>query len=114
MNAKKLFQYCAFALLLSWTMACNNNKTATQAVEAEPVLNESMGSGNEYSATFQCVLHCPGSGGESFGTCPVCGRYYMYNPDLPKADSINRALSRSINGGIGTKPEPIADPNHEH
>jgi hypothetical protein len=114
MNTKKLFQYCAFLLLLSGLCFCGNNKNTNAAVEAEPVLNESMGSGNEYSATFQCVLHCPGSGGESFGTCPTCGRYYMYNPDLPKADSINKALSRSINGGIGTKPEPLADPNHQH
>jgi hypothetical protein len=97
-----------FTLVLG---ACGD-KAKKVSEEAPVVINEPTAGGLEYSATFQCVTHCPGSGSESFGTCPVCGKYYMYNPSLPKADSINKALSKQI-GGLGFKPQ-LKDPEQDH
>ena len=60
---------------------------AAQAAGSEPTAE-----GKEYTAKYQCPMHCPGSGSEIYGSCPVCGMHYMYNPNLPHADSINKRL----------------------
>lgn len=41
----------------------------------------------EYASAFICPMHCPGSGSDEAGTCPVCGMEYVANENVPSSDA---------------------------
>jgi hypothetical protein len=50
----------------------------TQGSENTNTLDKS---GPEYTSAYICPMHCPGSGSEQPGTCPVCGMDYVAKAD---------------------------------
>jgi predicted nucleic acid binding AN1-type Zn finger protein len=69
-----------------------NQQNKAEGTEAKAPATEPTAEGKEFTAKYQCPMHCPGSGSETYGSCPVCGMHYMYNPNLPDAVEINRKL----------------------
>lgn len=63
-----------------------------EQIEAQAIVTEPTAEGKEFTAKYQCPMHCPGSGSEIYGSCPECGMHYMYNPNLPNAVEINKKL----------------------
>jgi hypothetical protein len=53
------------ALMGSMT-ACSSNTNS-----------ENDKSGKEYASAYVCPMHCEGSGSDTAGTCPTCGRDYV-------------------------------------
>ena len=93
------FRACLSILVLVLSIwACGGKvQEADQKSEIENAAAQATGSeptaeGKEFTAKYQCPMHCPGSGSETYGSCPVCNMHYMYNPNLPNADSINKTL----------------------
>lgn len=79
----------------------NAAQTEAQASGSEPTAE-----GQEFNAKYQCPMHCPGSGSETYGSCPKCGMRYMYNPNLPDAVEINKKLFRENPQIDPEKPQP--------
>ena len=67
--------------------------TSAQQVEKTDTAHSSGYSGQEYNVTLSdydytapyiCPNHCPGSGSDKPGKCPVCGMDLIPNPDYQK------------------------------
>ena len=43
----------------------------------------------DYTAPYICPNHCPGSGSDKPGKCPVCGMDLIPNPDYQKTKTQN-------------------------
>lgn len=90
--------------------AAQEDKTEQAAAGSEPTAE-----GKEFTAKYQCPMHCPGSGSETYGSCPTCNMHYMYNPNLPNAVEINKKLFRE-NRQIdpdNPNPKPATATGHE-
>lgn len=83
--------------------AAQEDKTEQAAAGSEPTAE-----GKEFTAKYQCPMHCPGSGSETYGSCPTCGMHYMYNPNLPNAVEINKKLFRENRQIDPDNPKPAA------
>jgi predicted nucleic acid binding AN1-type Zn finger protein len=100
-------------LVLSLWACGGSDKAADQAVEtikteAKAAGSEPTADGIEFTAKYQCPMHCPGSGSETYGSCPVCGMHYMYNPNLPDAAAINKKLFKENPQIDPDNPKPAA------
>jgi len=42
--------------------------------------------GPEYTSAYVCPMHCPKSGSEKMGTCPVCEMDYVVNENYKKKE----------------------------
>lgn len=96
---KMIIRLGMLALVFSIWACSGSDKSAAQQetetkVEAKKDLSEPTAEGQEFTAKYQCPMHCPGSGSEIYGSCPSCGMRYMYNPNLPDAVEINKKLFR--------------------
>lgn len=99
MNTISIRTGISMLLLVLGVWACGGQDQAGEQKEkaesteaAVAPATEPTAEGKEYSAKYQCPMHCPGSGSETYGSCPVCGMHYMYNPNLPDAEAINKKL----------------------
>jgi hypothetical protein len=98
MNMISIRTGISILLLLLGIWACGGQgQEGTQekkaaGTEVKAAVTEPTAESKEFSAKYQCPMHCPGSGSETYGSCPVCGMHYMYNPNLPDADAINKKL----------------------
>jgi len=98
MNTISIRTGISILLLVLGIWACGGQdqageqKNKAESTEAKAPVTEPTAEGKEYSAKYQCPMHCPGSGSEAYGSCPACGMHYMYNPNLPDAEAINRRL----------------------
>ncbi len=99
---EKILQIGIIAVL-AWTLsACGGShshdhsgaKTEQNATDATDK------SGPEYTSAYICPMHCPGSGSDKPGACPVCGMDYVANEDL-KEDAHDHDHDHD-------------DPNHKH
>ena len=84
-----------FATALMMT-SCGGPSTEQQPAEQETVTtddhaghnhadhdhsNAESKDGPEYTSAYICPMHCPGSGSDQPGICPVCKMDYVANPD---------------------------------
>lgn len=102
-----------FVLMFSIWACGGSDKAADQTgettkTEAKAAGSEPTAEGIEFTAKYQCPMHCPGSGSEAYGSCPVCGMHYMYNPNLPGADTINKKLFKENPQVDPDNPKPAA------
>ncbi len=91
----------AFTLTLSIFFACNKNNPTKKTSNIQSKVSERQvdtqvtpiynGQKNEqklvdydYTAPYICPNHCPGSGSDKPGKCPVCGMELIPNPDYQK------------------------------
>ena len=100
-------------LILSIWSCGGSDKAADQSgettkTEAKAPGSEPTADGIEFTAKYQCPMHCPGSGSETYGSCPVCGMHYMYNPNLPDAAAINKKLFKENPQIDPDNPKPAA------
>lgn len=79
----KTLQFLALAMLfaLSFTFAsCGGSGHKHDQAKEEQSTTETMDkSGPEYTSAYICPMHCPGSGSDAAGQCPVCGMDYVAN-----------------------------------
>lgn len=84
----------AFILSLAVLFACNNKKILDKQQKQFEIQRETIviptynGQKNEqrlvdydYTAPYVCPNHCPGSGSDKPGKCPVCGKDLIPNPN---------------------------------
>lgn len=79
-----MYHFALMAILFSlsiWATSCghghNHDHGNTQQQEEQQVDR----SGPEYTSTYICPMHCPGSGSEQPGKCPKCEMDYVANKD---------------------------------
>lgn len=62
------------------TSSCGESPQQKKARTQHEHLNQSVNhSGPEYTSKYICPMHCPGSGSDSTGICPVCKMDYVLN-----------------------------------
>ncbi|HHS95484.1 MAG TPA: hypothetical protein ENJ45_02760 [Phaeodactylibacter sp.] len=67
---KALSKAAILLCLLAFTIACSNNNSTHQPVNAH-------GPNKAYSSDYVCPMHCHGSGSNKKGLCPICGMDYV-------------------------------------
>lgn len=85
----KLLSTTAVAALfaLSFALAaCGGGHKHDQAKEEQSATETIDKSGPEYTSAYICPMHCPGSGSDAAGQCPVCGMDYVANEDFKGDD----------------------------
>jgi hypothetical protein len=76
----KLTTIAVLTLMVSLIWACGNESSSNAgqgANSASPATTTSPAAGSVQHYT--CPNNCAGSGGETAGTCPVCGTAYVHN-----------------------------------
>ena len=77
-NLKLIFPLFLFALA-TLVFACGDGATKGDATKTEQ--------GKEYTSAYICPMHCPESGSDKAGTCPVCKMDYVVNEKAKKTDT---------------------------
>ena len=61
-------------------MSCGESQQSKKARTEHEHLNKGVNrSGPEYTSKYICPMHCPGSGSDTTGICPVCKMDYVLN-----------------------------------
>lgn len=86
------------------TEETTQDATEQTVEDAAQVTESAEGQGPEYTAAYQCPMHCEGSGSDQPGNCPVCGMAYVAKADLEK--------QQTPPPGQLTVPQEEADHDH--
>jgi hypothetical protein len=73
---------------LSLFSACNSGHNHSQQGN-QPSEQPSQQEGPEYTSAYICPMHCPGSGSDQPGKCPVCDMDYVANDDQDSHEGHN-------------------------
>ena len=76
MNAIKKLMLLSVLFAL---VACQGKVDSSKNKTNHPHLEEADHTGPEYTSKYICPMHCPGSGADTMGTCPVCKMDYVLN-----------------------------------
>ncbi len=71
-NLKIVFLFLAFASMSLAFSSCSNGSNSADKTEK---------TGKEYTSAYVCPMHCPDSGSDKAGTCPVCKMDYVKNEE---------------------------------
>ncbi len=69
----------ALGLMIS---ACGGGHSHGGAQQEQKTTEAADKTGPEYASAYICPMHCPGSGSDKPGQCPVCGMDYVANKDF--------------------------------